>query len=270
MTTAEAPAWFNVIEVSSGVWRINNRGHVNIYLIAGTDRALLIDTGWGIGDLRGVVETLTALPLTVVNTHGHVDHVFGNWQFPDALLDPADIPMAQENYTVERHRMALQRLGSPYPRGFSPDDWVATLAPPFQPLPTDYAFALGGRTVRSIPVPGHTPGAVCLLDDVSRTLFAGDSVLQGPVLLHLPGALPLADYAASLDRLSAFLPHFDTVYPGHGPVPQPASRVNDLRQGVRAILNGEVVGDSTQTPLGDGYLATFPSTSILYRPDHLR
>jgi hydroxyacylglutathione hydrolase len=73
--------WFETRLIAPRTWAIGDHGCDVIYLVAGDERALLIDTGWGIGDLPGVVASLTDLPLLVVNTHGHPDHTVRSWQF---------------------------------------------------------------------------------------------------------------------------------------------------------------------------------------------
>ena len=55
-------------------------------LIIGQDKALLFDTAYGIGNLREHVEDLTKLPLIVVNSHGHVDHLCGNYHFDEVCV----------------------------------------------------------------------------------------------------------------------------------------------------------------------------------------
>ena len=72
---------FTLQQVSRDVWAIDEFGIDIMYLIIGTERALLIDTGIGIGNIRSVVETMTHLPYDVVNTHHHYDHVGGNGRF---------------------------------------------------------------------------------------------------------------------------------------------------------------------------------------------
>lgn len=79
MTTS---SWFTTHKIAPNTWAIDDNGIDVIYLIAGTEHALLIDTGMGIGDLAAEVQKLTSLPLIVANTHGHIDHVSGNGQFP--------------------------------------------------------------------------------------------------------------------------------------------------------------------------------------------
>ncbi|MBN1247835.1 MAG: MBL fold metallo-hydrolase, partial [Anaerolineae bacterium] len=86
-TTAVAPKTWHIVDPRGGV----------VYLVAGEGHALLIDTGWGEGDLKAHVATLTDLPLWVVNTHGHRDHTAGNGQFDEVYVHTADVPYVTES-----------------------------------------------------------------------------------------------------------------------------------------------------------------------------
>ena len=146
---------FTTRVVADGVWYIqDSRGGV-MYLVAGQARALLIDTGWGEGDLPSHIKTLTSLPVLVVNTHGHRDHTSGNGKFDEVYIHTADLPLVEESN--------------------------ARLIPIYD----GYVFDLGQRDIRVIGVPGHSPGSICLLDKAARTLFSGDSPRPGPIFLHL-------------------------------------------------------------------------------------
>src|SRR5215475_2255024 len=76
--------WFEVYKPSVGVFAIyepHQSEEVISYLIVGGKRALLFDTGMGISDINRVTSELTTLPILVLNSHTHNDHVGGNWEF---------------------------------------------------------------------------------------------------------------------------------------------------------------------------------------------
>ncbi|HUT21514.1 MAG TPA: alpha/beta hydrolase-fold protein, partial [Anaerolineae bacterium] len=214
----------------------DSRGGV-MYLVAGTKRALLIDTGWGTGDLRAHVATLTSLPLLVVNTHGHRDHVSGNEQFPEVHIHTNDLPLVQGCDTV------------------------------VVPIYDGYRFDLGEREIQVIGVPGHSPGSICLLDPRARILFSGDSPRPGPVWLHVGTALTVADFRQSLARLQTFAGEFDTIAPSHGkPVPV-GSLLGDLTACADKVLSGELIGEPQETRFGPCLLASLEGAEILYKAD---
>jgi len=81
---AVSDSWFEVYKVAAGVFAIyepHQSEETISYLIAGSKQALLLDSGMGVGDLRQTTSELTRLPVVVVNSHTHNDHVGDNWQF---------------------------------------------------------------------------------------------------------------------------------------------------------------------------------------------
>jgi enterochelin esterase-like enzyme/glyoxylase-like metal-dependent hydrolase (beta-lactamase superfamily II) len=226
--------------VADGVWYIEDSRGAVMYLVAGTERALLIDTGWGTGDLPAHVATLTSLPLLVVNTHGHPDHVAGNKQFPRVYIHTSDLPFVPEGETA------------------------------LVPIYDGYRFDLGDREIQAIGVPGHSPGSICLLDRQQRILFSGDSPRPGPVWLHIGTSLTVEDFRRSMARLRTFAGEFDTLAPSHGkPVPV-GSILDDLVACADGILSGELAGEPQETHFGPALLAGLGTAGILYKADGIQ
>ena len=84
--------YYKPIKLAENTFHIYEPGNVYTTLIIGEEKALLIDTGYGFGDLAGFVRTLTDKPLEVVLTHGHTDHCGGNSQFPMVYMNMMDVP----------------------------------------------------------------------------------------------------------------------------------------------------------------------------------
>lgn len=266
---SEAPSsWYSVRSLSPGVWSITELGRVNCYLVAGSERALLIDTGFGLSNLAELVASLTPLPVTVVITHGHIDHVSGAGQFPEVLIDPADAAWVPADQVTMRRNMLPRLQESTLPADFSPEAWINASAPVLRPLAEDAVFELGGRTLKVISTPGHTPGSVCLLTD-DGLLFTGDTIVEKTILLYLPQSQTLRTYISSLERLLAHRAEITTLLPGHGVDPLPPARLTDIYKGANAILSGEVTGELQQTPLGPATCARFASCTICYDPERL-
>ena len=178
------------------------------YLVCGGERALLIDTGFGLGSLCGALTPLTALPILLANTHGHPDHGGGNAEFGAPLLHEADFALYAAACTFEARRAELEQWGL--------GSRAASLQPtPPAPLPlADGAVLdLGGRRLTAIHTPGHTRGSVCFFEAETGLLFAGDNLNGMQTMLTEHWAAPLADYIASLRRLAA-LP-VRAVWTGH-------------------------------------------------------
>ena len=92
---------FRYQKVTDQIIRINGlNGLTNefFYLVIGKRKAALIDTGFGLGDLKAFVRTFTDLPIIVLCTHGHLDHIGGNSQFDEVYICPEDMEMARQSY----------------------------------------------------------------------------------------------------------------------------------------------------------------------------
>jgi glyoxylase-like metal-dependent hydrolase (beta-lactamase superfamily II) len=213
--------WFAVYRLADGTYAIyepNQFEEAISYLVEGSERAVLIDTGNGIGDLQAVVESLTDLPISVVLTHEHYDHVAGAWRF--AEITAYDNQASLDRLAEGRSNESLQQyvteeyLWKPLPEGWDPSTWTI---PPLEPteLVTDGDIIdLGNRTLEVIHTPGHSPGSMSLLDATNRLLFTGDHFFPGPLYAYSDDVV-LDDYVASNARLVDRLDQYDRVLSGH-------------------------------------------------------
>lgn len=204
-------AELTISQPERGVWVLDDGG-INLYLIAGRERAVLLDSGFGmIGGLRARAEALCGLPVTLVHTHAHGDHTGGDGEWDSAFLNRAE----WDAYRAD-HGEGVRLL----------------------PLEDGDTLDLGGRTLEVYHVPGHSPGSVALLDRAARILFSGDTVMTQPVFLFSPASSP-ADYRASLEKLTALSDRFDTVYPSHSRWPLPA---REALSGLTACAEAALAG----------------------------
>ena len=95
-------------EVMPGIFLMDEAHEATGYLVIGNERACVIDTMNGYNDLYQAVRELTRKPLTVVNTHGHPDHIFGNMFFQEAYLHPADRELARMFIEDREYRKMLE------------------------------------------------------------------------------------------------------------------------------------------------------------------
>lgn len=147
-----------------------------LYLVEGGERAVLIDTCIGLGGLRALAEGLTGKPLTVLVSHGHIDHAMGAPEFETAYMNHRDIPLYQSQCSVEERR-GYAGAGLGPEAAAIPDE-------AFVPAVPDYAFAeledgacfdLGGLHVDVYAFPGHTKGCMVFLIREERILILGDA-----------------------------------------------------------------------------------------------
>jgi hydroxyacylglutathione hydrolase len=257
-------------EIEDRIWAIYENEHVATYLIEGNKKSILIDTGWGIGGLAEMVNTISTLPLLVVCTHGHPDHTCGAFQFRDIHIAKEDKELLLSFYNKSTRKNILEKSQKPpYPAGFLPDKWIKAEMRKINTIEEGNYFDLGGRTLKVIAMPGHTAGSLCFLDEEAGLLFSGDSVMASPVLLHLDSSLPLSVYHTSLMHLSSYSSKFTKILPGHGDSPVDSYIVEELLNGVSDILKGKIKGKPAKTFLGDGLLCNFKRTGIVYKEDRL-
>ena len=172
-----------VSEIAYRTYAINEFGMATCFLLEGTERGLLIDTGCGMYNIREIADELSTLPYDVVLTHGHGDHVAWMDQWEEVWLHPADWDMVslerleQNKAMISRYPAMMAAFGSFDAYDIRPEQarYPDTL-PRLIPLEEGHIFDLGGgRKVEVIHTPGHTPGEVVLIDDASRILFSGDA-----------------------------------------------------------------------------------------------
>ncbi|MBM6979527.1 MAG: MBL fold metallo-hydrolase [Actinomyces succiniciruminis] len=233
-STVGAPA-FVAEPVSPHVTRIRGPYDAHMYLVTGDERALLIDTGYGVGDLAAFVASLTDLPLTVVLTHGHVDHAFGASQFPDVRMHPADLPVLAEHRLKSRQVHADAAAASHgHPVFLAPEVDPSRIAP----LQTGERLELGGLSVAVLAAPGHTPGSVALLVEEERLLITGDAANQF-TFLFLPESSTVTDYlAALLDLNASTTGAYDRALISHGAGEIAPTVLEDLLALGRRVLAG--------------------------------
>jgi hydroxyacylglutathione hydrolase len=202
---------YEVIKIDEGSWRIED-GVVRAFLFTGTQRALLVDTGFGTGNLKQVVENLTDKPVMLVNTHADDDHTGCNALFEAAYMHPSDMAFYFEK---------------------APADAVVN------PLWDGDVIDLGARSFEVILIPGHTPGSIALLDRENAVLVSGDSVSATPVFMF-GSVRNIHAYIASMKKLRSLTDRFDTIYPSHGPFPMGTDMLDELIEGAARVVGGEV------------------------------
>ncbi len=243
-----ADPWFEVYKIRTGafadifaIYEPHQLEEVISYLIIGGERALLFDTGMGISNIQAVVAELTRLPVSVLNSHTHNDHVGDNWRFNDIYGMDTDFTRANARGSKED---AQAELGPDEICGALPAEFDAKTyaTKPFHIthwLHDGDKIELGGRTLKVIGTPGHTPDAIALLDEKNGLLFTGDSFYLGPIYLYRPET-ELDAYVASMQKLAALAPHLQLLLPSHNvPVADP-SYLPRVVAAIQQVRRGEV------------------------------
>lgn len=188
-------------------------GYLWMYLVVGSKAALLIDTSFGVGDLRGLCNELSGgLPLTVVNTHAHPDHCYGNCRFDSVYCHPNAVSELERQNAQMWDRM-LDKQGNGIWLSFSRADLPEFRRYEIKECTEGTIFDLGGVELEVIFTPGHDHGHISLLDRTHRLLFVGDCISDEDI--HIEYSSPV-EYLDSMRRLYSMSERFDLMLPSHG------------------------------------------------------
>ena len=237
--------WFQVYESHVGVYSIVEPYQFQMsisHLIVGDERALLFDTGMGMAPIKPVIESLTDLPVTVLNSHTHFDHVGGNAEFDNILA--VDSPYTRANMKGFSHEEVAGDIideafcnGPPksldtesyYTRAWSADNFVID----------GQIIDLGNRLIEVIHVPGHTPDALALLDQENALLFTGDTYYDDNLWLFSPET-DLDHYSESIAKLSELEDQIEFIFGAHTSARVDAGILSKVKESFSKLRSGKV------------------------------
>ncbi|HBZ40493.1 MAG TPA: hypothetical protein DEO50_01120 [Erysipelotrichaceae bacterium] len=238
-----------------------------IYVVVGSKRAMVIDTGMGIGSLKTYLDQLLDLPYFVVNTHGHPDHGGGNGEFDEVYLHPEDFELYASMVSVEFRRFDLERILKVSAPVY--DEAMIPFMDALLPLADGMSFDLGDRIITTIHIPGHTRGSVAFYDEKTKSLFSGDTITKTDTWLFQPHCESLTRYGESIKKLLNTHPEIRALYPGHLPTPISMETTRSKLECVRRVLSNEEIGIWAETFAGEGLRVEVDGVGIIYDPNHL-
>lgn len=224
--------WFSVgkidaktVIISEPRYFLNN----NSYLIMGDSQAILFDTGSGKRNIAPIVKAITSLPVMVITSHAHSDHMGSVTQFQNYAL--TDLPINRRN----------SRNGVFVPSFLMYTDLSRRPRVPVTCwLKPDEAIDLGNRNLKVIHTPGHSPDSISLLDQQNKMLFAGDFLYEGNLIATLGG--DVYDYLKSTRRLIDLTQGDESIFPAHYTTPLKTDLLNDLERALVYMTEGKAVG----------------------------
>jgi glyoxylase-like metal-dependent hydrolase (beta-lactamase superfamily II) len=236
--------WFEIFRLTKNVLAIYEDGQfeeVISYLVLGDKKAALIDTGNGIGNIKALVDRLTDLPVMVLNTHTHGDHIGGNHLFDEILVYETEFSKkrAEKGQTKEQmgHYLDGDMVWKPLPDYFDPENWKINPFKVTRWLKDGDKIDLGGRTLEVIHTPGHSPDSVCLLDRDNKLFWTGDSFYPAPIYIYAP-TTNLDQFIESFTKMVSFSPYYEQVLPSHNEPEIEKHLIKECLEAAKGIKNG--------------------------------
>ncbi len=200
-----------IIKVNDQTFRIED-DTVRFFVLTGDDKALLVDSGMNTPNAREIAQSITDLPIILINTHADIDHISGNKAFDKAYMSPSEAAFYHNTQKC-----------------------VGDIIPVWE----DDIIELGSRVLKVIMLPGHTSGSIGLLDEKYRVLISGDNIQDGRIFMFGDNRDMFA-YIHSLERLELYKDNFDTIYPSHGSFPLKADIIPKLIKGAKLITQNKL------------------------------
>ncbi len=254
---------YGLQEIAHNIYIIEE-SDVCIYVLIGTESAAVIDTGYGSFNLYEAVRKLTDKPLVTICTHGHPDHFLGAGCFDEVYLNDRDIPVTElygaryrqevKHHMQERFRMSDTQI----------EQWVRSKPPKTVSINPGMVFDLGGYSLETVDLCGHTHGSIGLICKQARILFSGDGVIERS-WLHLPESASIQRYYETIQRLNCRESEFDQIYTGHKNAHKPVSFLKELT-GLLELVLDEGKGTPINTGEEEGLLAGRTGCQIIFNP----
>lgn len=255
---------YQLREIAPQVYQIEEYGSF-CYLIEGSCRALLIDTGTGFGDLAEFVRTITEKPLSVAATHAHPDHIGGRGNFPVLYLPAKEKKLARFYGSLFMRRLMFgKKAQEQYGKKWK-DIRKGKYRTKYSFLCDGDLFELGDKTVYCMETKGHTKGGMIFLLRENKLLFSGDNVCRA-LWMFLPGSLTVEEWIPGAEKTLALLSEY-TAYSGHDLMPLNKELIGKLIATAKALVSEK---RNTLLPKIKVYPENYTDHGILYNTRKIR
>ena len=222
--------WFTVETIDDETFAISEYKHweeVHSYLLIGRERAVLIDRGLGVSNIKNVVANLTELPVLVVTTHVHWDHIGGHGLFDDVAVFETEKDWLAGKFPIplEVVKSNLTKLPCDFPEYFDPKNYRICQREPTRILHDSERIDLGDRYITVVHTPGHSPGHCCFYEPERQYLFSGDLIYEGCLDAFYPSTDPVA-FMHSIERVKQLC--IKKILPAHHRIDIPAGLTDKI------------------------------------------
>ena len=222
--------WFETKQIDADTYCISEYRHreqTHCWLLCGTDRAFLIDTGTGIRNIRSVVEQLYHGPVTVLTTHVHWYHIGSHGSFEQFGVHEAEVPWISEQFPVPRPAVLNDLIKEPtvLPDDFDPAGWNVFRGTPSFTYAGGETISTRNRNLQIIHTPGHSPGHCVFYEPERGYLFSGDLIYYGQIDAFYPSTDPV-QLSESIRKLKGL--NIRSIFPGHYRYPVHPDIINEM------------------------------------------
>lgn len=255
-----------VIKLFDNEYCIRDYNLDNYYLIVGEDKAVLIDTGSGIGNPMPEIRDITDKEVFVLLTHGHLDHAGNAYYFDEVYMNEKDDELLKEHFgKPDLVKWFIETRGPVrFPQGDINElkSYVNENMPksfPYKNVKEGDEFDLGTTSLKTIEVPGHTHGSVAYLSSKTRYLYAGDALNEG-IIIPCPSRKKgstrqeIALMKDSLTNLMNYYDDIDKICMGHDGPFKDKSIIKDYLSLCEDLLTGKIEGSYENQEIREGYV----------------
>ncbi len=257
-------SWFTTEKIDEDTFAISEYGHwekVHSFLLLGKERAILIDTGLGIGNIKNVTDKLTKLPIIVITTHVHWDHIGDHGKFKDIYVHEKE-----EDWLINGIKgLSIEQIKKDLIRDITkqlPDEFDYRAYKIYQGKPAGLLYDgeiidIGKRKAVIYHTPGHSPGHIAIFDEDRGYLFTGDLLYSNetPIYAFYPSTSP-TDLVNSLEKICK-LPHVLKIYGSHNKLGLEADILNEVKSAVKELREKGLVKFGTGTHKFNGFSIKF-------------
>lgn len=224
-------------KITEHIYRVRGLGDACMYYIAGNEKGILVDTAYGVGDLKGYIEKTFRQPYEVVITHGHADHANGIQQWEKVWMNSKDKDIYPLKTDIALRRTMLKRT-VPDIDTYPDSEFLGPFTGEFIELTDGQIFDLGDVRVEAVAAPGHTQGMMTLLVKEDRVMIFGDAC-GVCTFLFKPESSTVEVYKNTLAKLQTYEDQYDRVLRQHGTCESPKSILEENMEVADLILEGK-------------------------------
>lgn len=238
--------WFTIQQVDTQVYAIAEFWHfekVLSYLVLGNTHALLIDTGMGYESISSVIRQITRLPIRVLLTHTHWDHIGGVSEFRDVSVFDEKTEIYRLSQGFNSTEISELQDVELFQKPFAPKTYIAKGVVAKVYSDTEIIECSPWR-FEVLHTPGHSPGSVCFFESSQGWLFTGDTLYPGP-LYAFENESSIPSYTSSIRYITKYIDMIRCIYPGHNAIVSESTLVHDASVLFDRILQGHTSDAAT-------------------------